>query len=331
MNNYICQPAYVLTNQDSIIVDDSLPGCSLQCLDDCREEAWVKRYLHTGFARHGYTPNTQSRGGYALKVEDGFESPDPLRTCFYITQDRVSQKPHNLVVIGDNARVRLISTCKSYNENVSSHLGDTELFIGKNSSVELFMIHSWNHKTRVAPRTVVIMDEGSYFQDNYSLIQSPSYYSFHPMIYSSDRCKVEAHSRCEFNGTDRGTIGCSVYMEGSGISADINGSSIANNSRITNPFSIDCRGEDNYGHVVCDGVLLDNNSEIHATPALTNASLSSNLSHEASIGSLNRQQLAYLNSRGLDQQEATELLIHSHLSNSIDWVPDNVLKEVQGA
>jgi hypothetical protein len=329
MNTYTCDPAFVLTNEDSLIVDNSVPGCTLACIDDCINTPWVQTHLNQAFDKHGYRSNPKSRGGYALKIEDSYQSEYPLRTCFYITQNHVSQKPHNLIVVGDNVRVKLLSTCKSYSKGVSSHLGDTELFIGNNSHVELFMIHSWNHKTRVAPRTVVIMGSGSTFMDTYALIQSPKYYSFHPYIYCSDNCTVCAQSNCEFNQTESGEIGFSIYLEGNANSADITGTTAATQSKLTNPFSITAHGSDNKGHVVCDGILLDSRSAIHATPELCNANYSSNLSHEASIGSLNSDQLMYLRSRGFSESEATQMIIHSKLRHDRDWVPQHVIKEAQ--
>jgi len=66
------------------------------------------------------------------------------------------------------------------------------------------------------------------------------------------------------------------------------------------------------GHV-CMGLLLSENSSIQAIPELINRNKDVSLTHEASVGKISEEALNYLRSRGLTEDEATDLIITGFL------------------
>lgn len=59
------------------------------------------------------------------------------------------------------------------------------------------------------------------------------------------------------------------------------------------------------------GLLLDGNSSIDAVPELLNKDAT--LTHEASIGRISEEELSYLRSRGLTEDEAIGLIVTGFL------------------
>jgi len=67
------------------------------------------------------------------------------------------------------------------------------------------------------------------------------------------------------------------------------------------------------GHLDCTGLLLDENSCISAVPELLNKNKDATLTHEASIGKISEENLNYLRSRGLTEDEAIKLIVTGFL------------------
>nr|HPO05803.1 SufD family Fe-S cluster assembly protein [Candidatus Gracilibacteria bacterium] len=70
-----------------------------------------------------------------------------------------------------------------------------------------------------------------------------------------------------------------------------------------------------FNHSNCDTLLLDSDSYSNTIPDLINHSAESSIGHEASVGSINPEDLAYLNSRGLNEEQSTSLLVSGFLQS----------------
>ena len=68
-----------------------------------------------------------------------------------------------------------------------------------------------------------------------------------------------------------------------------------------------------FGHVECDGILLDN-AQIISVPKIDAKCPEASLVHEAAIGKIAGEQLIKLMSLGLTHEEAENLIIKGYLS-----------------
>ena len=68
-----------------------------------------------------------------------------------------------------------------------------------------------------------------------------------------------------------------------------------------------------FGHVECDGILLDN-SRIISTPEIVAESTQATLIHEAAIGKIAGDQIIKLMTLGLTEKEAEDMIIQGFLS-----------------
>jgi Fe-S cluster assembly scaffold protein SufB len=70
--------------------------------------------------------------------------------------------------------------------------------------------------------------------------------------------------------------------------------------------------------------MLSNEAEVSAVPILISRNMDSELTHEAAIGKIAEEQLFYLRSRGLKQEEAESLLIRGFLDISMMELPKHI-------
>jgi Fe-S cluster assembly scaffold protein SufB len=67
------------------------------------------------------------------------------------------------------------------------------------------------------------------------------------------------------------------------------------------------------GHVDCQEILSGKNSVARAVPIVEVSNDEARVTHEASVGKINQKELETLMTRGLDEEEASELIINSLL------------------
>ena len=67
------------------------------------------------------------------------------------------------------------------------------------------------------------------------------------------------------------------------------------------------------GHVDCKEIIKDNGIAV-ATPIVDVRDAHAHVTHEAAIGSVDKKQLETLMSRGMDEDEASEIIIQGLLS-----------------
>jgi Fe-S cluster assembly scaffold protein SufB len=83
-------------------------------------------------------------------------------------------------------------------------------------------------------------------------------------------------------------------------------------------------------HLECRGLIL-NGGTIHAIPELTGKVDGVEMSHEAAVGKIAQEEILYLMSRGLTEDEATATIVRGFLSVDIPGLPPILKAEIDKA
>ena len=103
-----------------------------------------------------------------------------------------------------------------------------------------------------------------------------------------------------------------VNLKGKNSKVEVVSHSVAKNNSYQE-FKSDVIGESEcFGHVECDGILLDN-ARIVSTPMIDAKDSNSSLVHEAAIGKIAGDELIKLMTLGLSKDEAEKLIIKGFL------------------
>jgi len=73
--------------------------------------------------------------------------------------------------------------------------------------------------------------------------------------------------------------------------------------------------------VECDSLLLDDSSGSDAYPTFSVENTQSTLSHEASVGKLSEDEVFYLQSRGMNENDAKGMIVNGFLQPIISQFP----------
>jgi Fe-S cluster assembly protein SufB len=79
--------------------------------------------------------------------------------------------------------------------------------------------------------------------------------------------------------------------------------------------------EDVNSHVVCDALLLDPQSRSDTYPVIEIDEKDVTIGHEATVSKVGEEQLFYLMSRGLSQEEATTMIVSGFIEPLVKELP----------
>ena len=74
-------------------------------------------------------------------------------------------------------------------------------------------------------------------------------------------------------------------------------------------------------HIECDALLLDNESGSDTIPDIRCGNTESIVAHEASAGKINEDDLFYLQSRGIGEEEAAAMIVNGFISPIVKELP----------
>ena len=105
---------------------------------------------------------------------------------------------------------------------------------------------------------------------------------------------------------------------------------LENNSRATyqGKIFVNSKAQKTDGYQLSKAILLSESSEFNAKPELEIYADDVKCSHGSSSGSLNENSIFYLMSRGLNYQQARELLINGFLLDVIEKITDSEIKNL---
>ena len=83
-------------------------------------------------------------------------------------------------------------------------------------------------------------------------------------------------------------------------------------------------------HLECKGLLLKGGL-IHAIPELQGHADGVEMSHEAAVGKIAQEEIHYLMSRGLSEEEATATIVRGFLSVDVQGLPPQLQAEIDKA
>lgn len=295
-------------------------GFILEPLSKAVEREWVRKLLWTALPQREV-----GLSGAFVYVPPGVSLRAPVSICFVVSEG--VQEVHNVLVVGEGSELVVLSTCTSAGEG-TMHGGYTEIFLEKGAKLDCVIIHSWTTKTQVIAETGVVVGEKASFNDVYISLKSPH------ALKESTRITVRKGgsalaSTLYLAGPGSSTLETVVMLEGEGASVEVNSKIVATSgSFVSNPITIEAAAPNTRGHVECRGLQLSSDSVIVTIPALRSARGGSRLTHEAAIGKISEEELAYLMTKGFSEEEATSMLVRGFLELGLKSVPEPLKPQV---
>ena len=205
-----------------------------------------------------------------------------------------------------------------------------EIYLKKNSHLSYTMIHDWSEEVEVRPRTGIVVDSDATFVSNYISIKRSK------ITQSFPTCRLKGkNSTGLFNSLIYAPensvydLGARVLLEGSGSRAEVISRAISGGGEVVARGELVGRKKGIKAHLECSGMLLNERGSIQAIPILEAHHPEVDMSHEASVGKIAEEEIHYLMSRGIPQEQAVSLIVRGFLDTKILGLPPLLEEQVE--
>ncbi len=273
-----------------------------------------------------------SKGGYFIRSKPNTKETFPLQACMFIGDEKVMQTAHNIIIAEENSEINIITGCATGDDVMSAlHVGVSEFFVKPGAKITFTMIHNWAEQVEVRPRTGIIMEDNSTYINNYILTSPVKTIQSYPTAYcTGNNCRTLFQSIISGQKDSIMDIGSRVYLEGTGSKSEIVSRAVAkDNSKIYARGHLAGAVPDVKGHLECHGLILSDDALMYAVPILEGASSNLEMSHEAAVGKIDEEEVQYLTSRGLTEEEAASMIVRGFLSMDITGLPPELAAETK--
>ena len=321
--------SYILVDDEVKEVDLHMDGVELMPIHIALEKyEWAKDYMwklidpdKDEYTKKAY--NDKEPKGYFIYVKPGYKVEMPLQACFFIKATRKEQVVHNIIVVDEGSELHIINGCASGNYvNEGYHIGITEVFIKKNAFLSYTMIHDWAPGVEVRPRSAIEVGENGRYVSNYVTLREVHLTQTAPTVYINGKNgKARLHSILFAPEKTNLQVGGKIVLNAEGARGDIISRAVSDGGNIYAPAELEARTEKVSGYMECSGLILKDGGRIHSLPALNSNIQDVELAHEASVGKIGNDEIEYLMSRGISEDDARALIIHGFLDLKIKGLP----------
>ncbi|MFN3921689.1 MAG: SufB/SufD family protein [Caldimicrobium sp.] len=268
--------------------------------------------------------------GYFIRVMPGYKLTYPVQTCLYIRTDQIAQKVHNIVIVEEGAELNLLTSCSVHPHLGSAlHIGVSEFYVKKRGKLTFTMLHMWGENIAVRPRTgVLVEEEGIYISTYVSLFPVKSIQSAPICRLLGKGAKASFISIIVNHPNSHMDIGGEVHLEAEGSSTEIISRNVVYGGTNIARGRVIAKAPKVKGHLECQGLMLSDEGYMQAIPELHSQFSEVELTHEAAVGKIAREEVEYLMARGLSEEEATSLIVKGFLSVKIEGISKELQKQI---
>jgi len=252
-------------------------------------------------------------GGSFIYVPPGVTLKKPLQSYFRINTESMGQFERTLIIVDDGADVHYVEGCTApiYSAN-SLHSAVVEIYIKKGGKCRYTTIQNWsNNILNLVTKRALCEDYGhmEWIDGN---IGSKITMKYPACVLKGEGAKGTIVS-IAFAGTGQiQDAGAKMIHLGKNTASTIISKSLSRGGGNVTYRGIVKHGKNATGaksNIECDTIILDDVSKSDTIPFNVTQNGDSTVQHEAKVSQVSEEQLFYLMSRGLSEEQATEMIV----------------------
>ena len=258
------------------------------------------------------TQETPDGVDLSLTVQQGVKLAAPVHLCFGVLPKEGEQHITLKALIERGARVSLLAHCVFPNAVRIVHKMDADIRLEENAHYDYAEAHYHGEEggAEVLPKARVQVGRGSTFTTVFSLLQgSVGTLGLEYEADGQDDSRIEMMSKVYGRARDRIRIREVGLLAGRGACGLLKSRiALRNEADCTVVNELTAAGPESKGHVDCVEIVKDR-ARAQAIPIVKVTDESARVTHEAAIGRVDRQQVQTLMARGLDEEQAIDLIV----------------------
>lgn len=256
-------------------------------------------------------------GGSFVYVPAGVQVELPLQTYFRMNAPQSGQFEHTIIIAEEGSSVHYIESCTAPKYSTDSlHSAVVEIFAKPGSSVRYTTIQNWskNVYNLNTKRALVYADAKMEWVGGSLGSKATMLYPMSLLLgkgSSARHLNIATAGAGQWKDTGAKIVHGAPYTSSRVISKSI--AMAGGRSSYRGLLKIAKGAHGSKSHVQCDALLLDRSSQSDTYPHMEIYENDVSLMHEASVNRVTDDQLFYLRSRGLSEDQSLDLILSGFL------------------
>jgi Fe-S cluster assembly protein SufB len=264
-------------------------------------------------------------GGSFVYVPEDVTVEMPVQAYFRMNTEGMGQFEHTLIIAEAGSEVHYIEGCSAPKYSAFNlHSGGVEVFVGENAHVQYSTVQNWSKNTyNLNTKRALVEQEGRMEWISGSMGSKAT--MLYPSTVLKGRGASDNHITIAFAGEGQDIdTGAKVYHNAPNTKSTIESKSISKDGGRTNYrglVHIADGAEGSSTAVECDALMFDNESTSDTMPYMEINESKVDVAHEATVGKIGDEDIFYLQTRGLDDDDAKQMIVSGFIEPITEELP----------
>ncbi|WP_226481672.1 Fe-S cluster assembly protein SufB [Natrinema amylolyticum] len=264
-------------------------------------------------------------GGSFVYVPEDVTVEMPVQAYFRMNSEGMGQFEHTLIIAEEGSEVHYIEGCSAPKYGTHNlHSGGVEVFVGEDAHVQYSTVQNWSKNTfNLNTKRAICEENGTMEWVSGSMGSKVT--MLYPCTILKGRGSTDTHITIALAGEGQDIdTGAKVYHNAPDTSSTIESKSIAKDGGRTNYrglVHIADGAEGSSTAVECDALMFDNESTSDTMPYMEIEESKVDVAHEATVGKIGDEDIFYLQSRGLDDDDAKKMIVAGFIEPITEELP----------
>ena len=264
-------------------------------------------------------------GGSFIYVPPGVKIDYPLQAYFRINSENMGQFERTLIIADEGSQIHYVEGCTApVYSSASLHSAVVEIICKKNSRVRYSTIQNWSNNVYNLVTKRAIAEEGAVMEWVDGNLGSRVTMKYPSVYLNGEGAHGEVLSIAFAGDGQHQDAGGKIVHNAPNTTSKIISKSISKNGGRTSYRGL-IKASKNAtncnSNVVCDALMLDEYSQSDTYPYIEVDSDQVNIEHEARVSKIGEEQLFYLMSRGLSEEDASAMIVNGFIEPLVKELP----------
>ena len=264
-------------------------------------------------------------GGSFIYVPPGVKIDYPLQAYFRINSESMGQFERTLIIADEGSQIHYVEGCTAPTYTKASlHSAVVEIICKKNSRVRYTTIQNWSGNVYNLVTKRAIAEEGAIMEWVDGNLGSKVTMKYPSVYLNGEGSHGEVLSIAFAGEGQHQDAGGKIIHNAPNTTSKIISKSISKNGGRTSYRGLIKVSDDATNcksNVVCDALILDEDSQSDTFPYIEVDSDQVNIEHEARVSKIGEEQLFYLMSRGLSEGDASAMIVNGFIEPLVKELP----------
>ncbi|AEN07176.1 Fe-S cluster assembly protein SufB [Halolamina sp.] len=264
-------------------------------------------------------------GGSFVYVPEDVTVDMPVQAYFRMNTEGMGQFEHTLIIAEKGSEVHYIEGCSAPKYSAFNlHSGGVEVFVAEDAHVQYSTVQNWSKNTyNLNTKRALVEQNGRMEWISGSMGSKAT--MLYPSTVLKGRGASDNHITIAFAGEGQDIdTGAKVYHNAPNTKSTIESKSISKDGGRTNYrglVHIADGAENSSTAVECDALMFDNKSTSDTMPYMEINESKVDVAHEATVGKIGDEDIFYLQTRGLDDDDAKQMIVSGFIEPITEELP----------